>query len=158
MLKHVTSWKISNKLSTKQRILVKSFPGAKTAHMEHLVKPTMNEESPKHLILHVGTNDLNLNKTPRDIANSIIDTAVKTVKNSRTTLSISGIVTRDDTLKHQVRQVNNFLRNLCAERNIGFLCHDNIQSNHLNGSRLHLNKQGTKNMIRNFAVHIEKLH
>ena len=53
------------------KVLVKTFSGAKTS-MEDYAKPPVRS-SPDHFILHVCTNDLPLDKSPEEIARSIID-------------------------------------------------------------------------------------
>ena len=156
ILKHVTPWKVKNKLSQNRRVIVKSFPGAKSKQMKHFMHETLRNEHLDHVIVHAGTNDLQLDESPHKIANSIVNNLMSSIENYDTILSISAITCRDDELRHKARQVNNILRVSCKERNIGFIEHDNIQPKHLNGSKLHLNKLGTKNIIRNFVSHLEK--
>ena len=45
------------------------------------VKPTLRDDKPDHIILHVGTNDLRTEKTGNQITKSIMDltTSLKTM-------------------------------------------------------------------------------
>ena len=49
--------------------IVKQFSGATVSDMEDFVKP-LTRRSPDKMILHVGTNDLRSNSTPKIIADS----------------------------------------------------------------------------------------
>ena len=49
------------------------FSGAKVRCFHDYAKPTMRDFNPSQTILHVGTNDLNSEKTSSQIANPIID-------------------------------------------------------------------------------------
>ncbi|CAB4020596.1 Hypothetical predicted protein [Paramuricea clavata] len=55
MLKHLNPRRIQQGID--QKISIKTFPGAGVDEMTHYVKPTL-QEKPKHIILHIGTNDL----------------------------------------------------------------------------------------------------
>ena len=81
------------------------------------VKPTIREVNPEHIILHVGTNDLNSEKTSSQISNSIIDLA-NSLKNETNNIHVSLIVPRNDNLNNKVKEVNNRLINMCEQRNI----------------------------------------
>ena len=75
MIKHVNGWEISRKLQGNCKVYVKHFSGAKTKCMKDYIKPSQRENS-DHYILHVGTNDLSLDRSPELIAKSIIDLAL----------------------------------------------------------------------------------
>ena len=49
------------------------FSRAKVRCLHDYAKPTMRDFNPSQTILHVGTNDLNSEKTSSQIANPIID-------------------------------------------------------------------------------------
>ena len=69
MIKHVNGWEISRKLQGNCKVYVKHFSGAKTKCMKDYIKPSQRENS-DHYILHVGTNDLCLDRSPKLIAKS----------------------------------------------------------------------------------------
>ena len=97
-----------------------------------------------NIILHCGTNDLNSERTPSQIARFIIELALS-LKSKDNKISISLIVPRNDNLNSKASEVNCRLVHMCAERNISYIDHTNsIQpENHLNESKLHFNRYGT---------------
>ena len=75
MLKHLNDWEMSKKkVKSDCKIFVKQFSGATTNCMEDYMKPSLRKD-PNHIILHVGTNDLILDRTSQDIATSIVNLA-----------------------------------------------------------------------------------
>ena len=77
---------------------------------------------PDHFVLHIGTNDLNSDRSPELIAKSITDVG-SSLKNDSHDASISSIVVRNDKFKEKVTQVNENLEKLCVNtsRNCGIL-------------------------------------
>lgn len=49
----------------------KKFPGAKARCMKDYVKPSVRQK-PDHLILRVGTNDMDSDKLPEILAKSVV--------------------------------------------------------------------------------------
>ena len=93
--------------------------------------------------------------SPEDITNDIIKLAVNVSEKCRR-VSVSGLTLRTDNLGAKARLVNKKLIEECGKRNICFIMNDNINAGHLNRSKLHLNKNGTKLMTRNLANYINK--
>ena len=62
------------------KFLLKSFSDAKVRCMEDYIQHTLRE-TPSHVILHVGTNDLTTKQDPKQIAESIINLALKIKRN-----------------------------------------------------------------------------
>ena len=58
VVKHINGWEISKRLQSDCKVYVKQFSGAKTKCMKDYTKPPL-QENPDHFILHVGTHDLN---------------------------------------------------------------------------------------------------
>ena len=87
-----------------------SFSGATVQCKAEYVKPSLRDK-PSHLILHVGTNDLNTSKTAESIATSIVEQAI-TVKDDHHDVSLSNIVIRRDNLKKKAEEVNSYLKDL----------------------------------------------
>ena len=119
-------------------------------HVYH-AKPTIRELNPEHIILHVGTNDLNSEKTASQISKSILDLA-NSLKHETNTIHVSLIVPRNDHLNNKVNEVNSRLINMCQQRNIKIINHtDTIDpSKHLNESLFHLNRYGAIEFTNNF--------
>ena len=85
------------------------------------MKPSLHE-NPDHFVLHIGTNDLNSDRSPELIAKSIADVS-SSLKNDSHDVSISSIVVRNDKFKEKAAQVNKNLEKLCTEQNIYFINH-----------------------------------
>ena len=64
MVKDLKRWELSN---DNQKVVVKSFNGAKTSNMHWHVKPTIE------IIIHCGTNDISKDMDPEKIAADIIN-------------------------------------------------------------------------------------
>ena len=106
------------------------------------MKPSLRE-NPDHFALHVGKNHLNSNRSLELIAKSITDVG-PSLKNDSHDVSISSIVVRNDQFKEKAAQVNENLERLCADRHMYFINHaNNILSQHLNRSKLHLNRKSS---------------
>ena len=149
MVKHVEGWQLSK--STNQKVYVRSFTGAKVKCMKDYVKPCIGENDPDHVIMHVGTNEMNSELPPERIAKSVIDVA-KNVKTDTRSVSISGIIPRNDNFNNKVMEVNKELAKMCKREKFQFLEHSNINPKaHLNKSKVHLNRNGYIKLGKNFA-------
>ena len=71
------------------------------------MKPSARE-NPDHFILHMGTNDLNSDKSSELIVKSIADVG-PSLKNESRDASKSSITLRNDKLKEKAAEVNDYL-------------------------------------------------
>ena len=158
MVKKVNGFYLTKDIKHKFLVKVRSFSSAKTRCMYDHAKPTIREVNPEHIILHVGTNDLNSEKTASQISNSIIDLA-NSLKNETNNIHVSLIVPWNDNLNNKVNEVNNRLINMCEQRNIKIINHSDTidRSRHLNESHLHLNRYGTVEFAKNLKNFLCKL-
>ena len=158
MVKKVNGFYLTKDIKHKFLVKVRSFSSAKTRCVYDHAKPTIREVNPEHIILHVGTNDLNSEKTASQISNSIIDLA-NSLKNETNNIHVSLIVPQNDNLNNKVNEVNNRLINMCEQRNIKIINHSDTidRSRHLNESQLHLNRYGTVEFAKNFKNFLCKL-
>ena len=67
LIKDMKYYKMKNGLSSKDRVYIKSFPGANIECMENYVKPSI-KYNPDVFLLHCGTNDLRSEKNVTEIA------------------------------------------------------------------------------------------
>ena len=68
-------------------------------------------------------------------------------------VSISHVLIRKD--KHQQKAVNRYIKGLCKEFNIHYIDHEkSVKPQHLNNSKLLLNKTGTSNLSSNLIHEI----
>ena len=84
-------WKMS-KNNTK--VQMRCFPGATVSDMESYAIPTVRTD-PSEIILHVGTNDLR-NRSPREVAEDIINLCEDISQNTTASVTISGLTHRTD--------------------------------------------------------------
>ena len=70
---------MNKKLNNKHRAFVRTFSGAKTICMRDYIKPCVRENSPEHVVLHMGTNDLPSVKPADSIARSFITLAQEVI-------------------------------------------------------------------------------
>ena len=156
MIKNIQGWKLSQRINNKQNVLVKSFSGATVNCMKAYVKPSLDKH-PNRIILHVDTNDLNTASSPEDIASGIVELALS-INEKNICPIISGLIPRADQYESKRSLVNGFRQRLCSVRNICFIDHCNIDKNvHLNKSMIHLNKLGSKVVLKFFSKHLKKL-
>ena len=141
MTKNIRGWEISKKLQN-ANVYVKHFSGAKVRCMKVYLKPSLRE-NPDHFVLHVGTNDLDSDRSPDLIAKSIVDVA-SSLKTNKHDVTISNIITRNDRFMAKANEVNKCLTELSFERNFLLIDHSKtLKPQHLNGNKLHLNRRGT---------------
>ena len=85
--------------------------------MNDHVKPMLRDFNPEHIILLVGTNDRNKERTSNEIAKSIIDLC-QSLKTDSITFTVSLFVLRYDNLNNKANEMKGRLINMCKERNI----------------------------------------
>ena len=95
MVKKVNGFYLTRNIKHKFLVKVRPFSSAKTRCMYDHAKPTIRELNPEHIILHVGANDLNTEKTASQISNSILDVA-NSLKKETNTIQVSLIVLRSE--------------------------------------------------------------
>ena len=158
MVKKVNSFLLTRNIYHKFLVKVRSFSSAEVNCMNYYVKPTLRDFNPEHIILHVGTNDLNSERTASQIAKSIIDLG-QSLKTDTNTITIPLIVPRYDNLNNKASEVNGRLVNMCKERNISYIDHVDAISpeHHLNESHLHLNRYSTIEFAKNFTRYLSEL-
>ena len=159
MVKHVNGYLITKNIGHKCLVKVRPFRGAKIQCMDDYSRPTIREFDPEWIIIHVGTNDLNTEKTASQISKSLIDFA-HSLHNDSTKVAISLIIPRMDNLNNKATDVNDRLRIMCSERNIPFIDHsDYIQTHlHIDEDKLHLSRCGTVALSQKFTKFISKLY
>ena len=117
--------------------------------MKWHVKPT-TEHNRKN-ILHCGTNDINDDSFPHNVAEKMVKLVKSISKDCNSNVTVSGIFPRYGKLNKKVRSVNRLLRIYCRNMDIHFVGNENINpSKHLNRSGLHLNHLGTPILTADF--------
>ena len=119
------------------------FRGATSKRLNHYILPTLHEDHPDVVLLHIGFNDINNQTKDRiateklmgdiiNIGKSCIDLDVKEVV-------ISSILPKKNfALTRLIRQVNDTLREQCVLNGFGFISNGNISRKHLWKDGIHL--------------------
>ena len=137
------------------KVQVSSFPGCTTIDMADHIRPIVRRK-PDSIIIHVGTNSLRNSNSSRECADEIVDIG-RMVDQEGISVAISSLTARadDNDLAKRVKEVNKILRKFCRQNEWGFIDHNNITTDqHLNRSRLHLNRSGTSLLSQNFISYI----
>ena len=130
------SWLMSRNKSVK----VHSFSGPTANDMESYLIPLINKKR-DHILLHVGTNNLAMD-TPEVIVDKLLR-LVNMITSKGIQCSVSELIIRDDTLWHKGIQVNQLLNKKVTE-GMNIARNENITVNHLNRSKLHLNRRSVR--------------
>ena len=101
--------------------------------MYNHVKSTIRDFNSEHIILHVGANTLNYQKTSRQITRSVIN-LITSLKTDANIITVSLVAPRGDNLNNVANEVNNNLKNMCGQQNIPFIEYNETfqQGIHLN--------------------------
>ena len=157
MVKKLNSFLLTRKLNHKYLVKIRPFNSAKVRRMQNHVKPTVRDFDLDH-ILHCGTNDPNSDRASSQIAREIIDLATS-LKSDKNKISISLLTPRCDKLNNKASEVNNRLINTCSHRNIAYIDHSSsIQQNHINESKVHLNRYGTVVFVNTFSKFLSEYY
>ena len=134
------------------------FIGATLKQMETYVKPTLTDDTPDVLILHIGCNDVgNRNLTDNDIAEWIVKIGKYCKESGVNYVFISSLVCRAQfTLDKKVKSINNILKNICLENGLGFIDNKNICTDDLYEDGMHLNDDGKIKLAKNFIYVLNK--
>lgn len=143
--------------STKSTVYTKSFSGATVGHMQHYMVPPM-QRKPKHVIVHVGTNDTNT-KQPKEICEDLHTLSEKISEICpEATVAISSIITRSDPkTTGMICELNNNIKQMCSKYGLQFINNDNIKVSDLNRSGVHLNRRGNSLLAQNFKLYMQSL-
>ena len=63
---------------------------------------------------------------------------------------VFGIINGDDDYNGKVQKVNEFLSEIITRKNVKYIDHGNIGLDMLNRSKLHLNRFGTIQLVKNY--------
>ena len=105
------------------------------------------EKKPDHIILNIDTNDLT-GDTPESIVEKILGLADM--------ITSKGIKCSVSQLNYgiKVKRVNQILSERLP-KHVSLVSNENITVNHLNGSRVHLNRRGVEALAYNFISFVK---
>ena len=153
-LNRIKKKSFNNSLSN-GKVYLNVFRGSTINRIKHFVQPTLVEDKPDAIIIHVGCNDITRNSMdtadPTKIAESIIDIGKLCAYHGVQDVIMSSILPkRNIRLTKIIRQVNDKLKEMCQVNNFGFICNDNISRNLLWIDGIHYTDEGTNILVRNY--------
>ena len=114
-------------------------------------KPAVRDFNPDHIVLHCATNDLNFDRRSIQIAIEITNLALS-LKSDKNKISFSLLTPRSEKSNNKASEVNSRLMNMCSDQNIAYIDHSiSIQQNHINKSKVHLNRYETIVFVNTFC-------
>ena len=125
MIQKVDGYLLTNSLKHEYLVKARPFSTAKTIDMYDYIKPTQRDFKPEIFFLHIGANDLPLNKSPNKISEEII-TLAELMKTENNKIIVSSIICLADSFREKVDEVNAHLEEICAEKDKARITPGNI--------------------------------
>lgn len=121
-----------NKELRSGKALFRSFSGAKSRQLDHYIIPTLVDDNPDLVLLHVGTNDILNNANDTKLANNMINIGLNSKNDGANKFLISSIlVKKNPKLNPVIRRVNDQLCDLCEVNGFLLIKNDMIKTDHL---------------------------
>ena len=125
--------KLFNNSLYEQKAHLNGFSGANIKHLDNFITPTLLEDRPDIVIIHIGPNDITHNTViqidVKDIVNRIINTGKKCLSYDVREMIISSIfIKKLFKLTRIIRQVNDLMRDECKRNKFQFISNDNKRS------------------------------
>ena len=103
------------------KIHLNGFSGANIKRLDHFITPTLVEDRPDIVIIHIGSNDITYNTVDqidvKDIANRIVNIGKKCLSYGvKEVIILSIFIKKQFKLAGIIRQVNDLLRVSAKER------------------------------------------
>ena len=132
------------------------FNGANIKRLDHFITPTLVEDRPDIVIIHIGSNDITHNTVDqidmKDIENRIINTGKKCLSYGiKKGVIWSIFIKKQCKLTRIIRQVNDLLCDECKRNYYQFISSDSITREVLWRDDLHLNNDGTYIFVSNLV-------
>ena len=153
MIKHIDERKIERAFGKKATCHCYSGATVKDINNKFEGNSTYNHGY-SAIVLHVGTNDL-VRDDAITVANNLCR-LIEVVKPFSKSIAISGIIERNDgrVPQGEVRHLNELISELCSEKNVYYIDNSDIRKDHLNGSKLHLNRNGDRMLGKNLCAYL----
>ena len=104
MIRKVNGYLLTSSLKHQYQVKTIPFSTAKTIDIYDYIKPTQRDFKPEIFVLQVGTNDLPLNKSPKEISEDIV-TLAESIKTENNKIILS-TVCRADSFREKLDEVN----------------------------------------------------
>ena len=127
--------------------------------MDYYVVPTLVDEKPESIILHIGSNDITEanydNVNAEDLGQRIVNIAKKCRSFDVNNTAISSILMRKNmSIKKIIKKANEEISSMCAAYGFHFICNDMIDVSMIWKDGLHLTNSGTKVLANNFLKYL----
>ena len=138
---------------------IKSFREAKTEHMKHYVIPSLKEQKPNIIAIHVGGNDINYKYKDNANVNELADNIISLTKTFRD-FGVPDVVISEVLPKKKIavtaiiRKVNDRVRESCKNKKFHFISHHHITRDFLYHDGVHLTDLGIEISADNIVDHI----
>ena len=137
---------------------IKSFPGSNANNMGHYAIPTLLDESPEIVVLHVGINDLlNFQEnrlTEKEIAERIMFVAQKCKEYGVEQIFVSSLLVCKRIDQRKIDLLNSILKQNAELKSYVFIDNGSIKEQHLWNDGIHLNNQGKIILANNFLYYL----
>ena len=146
-----------NKSLISGKSYIKTFSGSNTKQLNHYILPTLVDESPDIVIIHIGSNDITdrINTDPNKLAEGIINIGKKCKQFGVKEVVISSILVKSTiSLTNIIRQLNRLLNEMCILNGFHYICNDNITPDFLWRDGIHLKDNGTNILAGNMVDYL----
>ena len=137
----------------------KCFSGTNRKHLDYRTVPTLADEIPKTVVIHIGSKDITETKIKQinldDLAQKIIDIGLNCRSYGVRNIAVSSILVRCSIrLNHIILKVNNILKVLCGTNGFNFIYNDKIGGEMVWKDGFHLTIDGTAMVADNFTKYL----
>ena len=160
-LNRINKSKLKNN-NVEHAVYFKYFSGSNTKQLNYYANPTLVDEQPNTVIIHIGSNDItkfNYSKiNVEDPAQRIIDVGKKCKSYGVNNIAISSILVRKNhEVNEVIKKVNNLLKTQCLEQGFNFICNSAIARAMLWHDGIHLADEGTNMLSNNCLQYLKNI-
>ena len=148
----IPKYLVGRKLSRRYRVVNHCIPGMTLQKLAQFVPLLIGDEKPSFVIVHCGTNNISSHNTSQIMSLFQKLHTILMSLNESTRVAYSGLTGNRNCLQTDIYvcQVNNRIREFCADKHCSFIDNYNITLSHLSRDGVHLNRSGIIQLARNF--------
>ena len=150
-----------NRLSSSGKTYIRAFPGATARQLNHYVQPTLVDDKPDAILIHVGINDLLNNNGKKlidveieELEQEIIDIGLRCKEAKVKNILISGITYSTKVDVNTIRRLNDIVKASCELNSFYYINNENVKKEHLWKDGIHLVNSGLVIIAKNFIYGI----
>ncbi|KAI8502491.1 hypothetical protein Bbelb_200790 [Branchiostoma belcheri] len=144
MIKHLKS----KKMSRRGNVKCYTHRGARLEQLTAPAQRIVRNETPSTVIVHAGTN--NNNEPAHVVTQRAFHLASTLQRSGAKNVAVSGVIMRANGGLEWTRQVNLGIQQMCDKNGWHFIDNNNIGLHHICPDGVHLNRQGTIQLAKNF--------